>query len=109
MARFEECPTCKRPYVRRQLNQNAKMWALLHDLETQVLWHGQRLCDTEWKDLLTAGLKQQRVVPGLEGGFVVLGTSTSRMPKREMSDLVDLITMFGDQRGVKWTATQRDA
>ena len=39
----------------------------------------------------------------MEGGFVVLGTSTSTMSKREKSALIDLIKLFGDQRGVKWT------
>lgn len=102
MPRLEACPTCGRPYTVRTLTQNAKMWALLHDLEKQVLWHGQKLIDTEWKDLLTAGLKQQKVIPGMEGGFVVLGTSTSTMSKREKSALIDLIKLFGDQRGVKW-------
>ena len=35
------------------------------------------------------------VVPGMEGGFVVLGSKTSHMSKRELSDLIELIYAFG--------------
>lgn len=36
-------------------------------------------------------------------GFVVLGQSTSKMGKREFSDLVELIYSFGAERNVIWT------
>ena len=78
------------------------MWALLGELSEQVEWHGQYLTPENWKDVLTAGLKRQQVVPGIEGGFVVLGTSTRRMTKAEMSELVDFIYAFGAQRGVNF-------
>lgn len=88
---------------RRSLQQNALMWALLTDLAHQMVWHGQRLTAENWKDMLTASLKQQQVVPGIEGGFVVLGTSTRRMSKPEMAELIDLIYAFGTERGVKFS------
>jgi hypothetical protein len=84
----------------RSLDQNAKLWACLSDLASQVVWHGQRLEAPEWKDVMTAALKRQKVVPGLEGGFVVLGSSTSRMGKAELSELIDLIHAFGAQHDV---------
>jgi hypothetical protein len=84
----------------RSGEQNAKLWALLGELAAQVNWHGQRLTDAEWKDVLTAGLKRQKVVPGIDGGFVVLGSSTSRMTKPELSELIELIYAFGAQQGV---------
>ena len=84
----------------RSLDQNAKLWACLSDLASQVVWHGQRLEASEWKDVMTAALKRQKVVPSLEGGFVVLGSSTSRMGKAELSELIDLIHAFGAQHDV---------
>lgn len=36
-------------------------------------------------------------------GFVVLGQSTSKMSKREFSDLVELIMCFGANHNVEWT------
>jgi hypothetical protein len=80
--------------------QNKLLWALLGDVSRQVVWHGQKLESGEWKDVFTAALKRQKVVPGLEGGFVVLGTSTSRMTKQELSELVELILAFGAERDV---------
>lgn len=54
----------------------------------------------EWKDVFTAGLKRQRVVPGLDGGFVVLGARTSEMSKEEMAQLQELIEAFAVERDV---------
>lgn len=84
----------------RTLEQNARMWAMLTDLSRQVVWHGQQLTAENWKDVMTAALKRQQVVPGVDGGFVVLGTSTRRMTKGEMAELIELITAFGVQHGV---------
>ena len=81
----------------RSLEQNAKMWAMLHEVSLQVDWYGQKLTDHEWKDVFSAALKRQKVVPGLDGGFVVCGQSTSRMSKREMADMITLMHAFGSE------------
>jgi hypothetical protein len=88
---------------KRSLQQNALMWALLSDLADQVDWHGLQLTAENWKDMCTAAIKKQQVVPGLDGGFVVLGTSTSKMSKLEMNELIEFIYAFGAQHGVKFT------
>jgi hypothetical protein len=98
----DRCPTCQRP-MKRTLDQNARMWAMLHKLEP-IDWYGQKLHDYEWKDVLTAALKKQTAVPGIDGGFVILGAHTSEMNKREMSDLMELIAAFGSERGVEFDA-----
>lgn len=90
---------------KRSHEQNALLWSVLTDLSKQVLWHGEKLTKDEYKDLLTAGLKKQRAIPGIDGGFVVLGTSTSKMTKQEMTDLITLAHAFGDEREVKWSPT----
>lgn len=90
---------------KRSQEQNALMWSVLTDLSKQVPWHGEKLTKEEYKDLLTAGLKKQRAIPGIDGGFVVLGTSTSKMTKQEMTDLITLAHAFGDEREVKWSPT----
>lgn len=90
---------------KRSLDQNALFWSVLTDLSKQVKWYEQTLTKEEFKDLLTAGLKKQKAVPGIDGGFVMLGTSTSAMTKEEMSDLITLAHAFGDERGVKWSPT----
>jgi hypothetical protein len=80
------------------------MWANLEDIAQQVVWYGVKLTKDEWKDVLTAALKKQKVVPGLEGGFVVIGARTSKMTVPEMTELIELSTAFGTQQGVKFRA-----
>lgn len=88
----------------RNLEQNALMWALLTDVANQVEWHGIKLSPEEYKDLLSAGLVKSKVVPNIEGnGFVILGQRTSKMTKREFSDLIELIRAFGAEHGVRWS------
>lgn len=91
-------------YPTRKLEQNAKMWAMLSDLEQQTHWHGNTLVAEEWKDLLSAGLVQSKVVPNLTGnGFVILGQRTSRLSKSKFAALIELIYAFGTERGVVWS------
>jgi len=93
--------TIKEP--KRSLEANAALWAALTDISKQVDWYGNKLTKEEWKDVLSASLKRQKVVPSIDGGFVVMGMSTSRMSKAELSDLLELIKMFGSNQGVKWS------
>lgn len=86
----------------RNLEQNALLWALLTDVSEQVDWYGNKLSNENWKDVFTASLKRQKVVPGLDGGFVVCGQSTSKMSKSEFSELCELILAFGADNGVRF-------
>lgn len=88
----------------RSLMQNSRLWALLADVSNQVIWHGRKLDTESWKHIFSSSLKKMDVVPNLEGtGFVALGLSTSKMNKKELSDLMELISAFGSQHGVIWT------
>ena len=87
---------------KRSLDQNKKMWALLGEVSEQVVWHGLKLTPENWKDIFTASLRKQQVVPGIDGSFVVLGASTSKMTKLELSDLIELIYAFGAEKEVKF-------
>lgn len=84
----------------RSLAQNRRLWAMLTDISEQVNWYGQKLTPDEWKDVMSAALKKQKVVPGIDGGFVVLGLRTSKMTKAEMTELQELMAAFGAERGV---------
>lgn len=97
----EECqPT-------RTLEQNSKLWAVLTDIAKQVKWHVdgkiQLIEPEDWKTILTAGLKKsQRIAAGVEGGFVMLGSRTSRMKVGEMIELIEFAQWFGAEHNVKW-------
>lgn len=84
--------------------QNRRLWSMLADISKQVDWHGHKLTSEEWKDVFSAALKRTKVVPGLDGGFVVCGQSTSRMTKAEMCELQTLMEAFGAQHGVQFKA-----
>lgn len=111
---------------KRSLEQNALLWAVLHDLTEQVGWRKERIRGNEllragayvafadepaarklspeiFKDLLTAALKSPQMYRGIDGGLVAIGLSTSRMSKRQMSELIELAFAFGADKGVVFT------
>jgi hypothetical protein len=94
----------------RTLDQNALLWSCLTDIAKQVQWpvngRHEYLTADEWKAIFSASLKQeQRMAMGLQGGFVMLGERTSRMSIKQMTELIDLIHAFGNERGVQWSQT----
>lgn len=98
----------RRPGKKRSLSQNAKLWPMLTDIALQVQWPVdgamQSLAPEDWKDILTSGVrKEQRVAQGIEGGFVMLGSRTSKMRKKEFAELIEFIYWFGSERGVQWS------
>lgn len=95
---------------RRSLAQNDRLWACLGDIAKQVDWYGRKLSSEDWKHIFSSSLRKLEVVPNLDGtGFVALGLSTSRMSKRELSDLMELISAFGAERNVVWSEPERQA
>ena len=92
----------------RTVDQNKRMWGLLHDIEKQLKWpvngYEDYITADDWKDIVTAGMtKHQRVAQGIEGGWVLLGQRTHKLKKPEMSELIDYILAFGNQKGINWT------
>lgn len=91
----------------RTTEQNSRLWALLTDVSRQVQWPVdgklQTLTPEEWKDIFTAShTKGQRVAQGIEGGFVMLGSHTSRMSVGDMIDLQTIIEAFGVEHDVRF-------
>ena len=92
---------------RRNNDQNALMWVLLEAFSRQLVWpiNGsmQRLTAEDWKDLMTAGFRQEqpRLAMGLRGGVVMMGCSTRKMGKREMADFITFIMSEAADRGVQ--------
>jgi hypothetical protein len=96
--------------VKRSLEQNDKMWAMLTDVATQLLWHGKRMTPDDWKLVfLDSMTRELRIVPNIDGtGFVNLGRSSSDLSKAEMSDLIEIILAFGAKHGVRFHDEQAD-
>jgi hypothetical protein len=87
----------------RTEEQNDKQWPMLRDISTQVEWFGQKHSPEDWKDILSAAWKGQKLVPGVNGGFVALGVRTSRISKEEFSEYIESIYAFGAERSVVWS------
>lgn len=92
---------------KRSIGQNAHIHALCTDVAMQVEWSGARRDVEAWKDIFTAALRSANhsldVVPGINGGFVLLGMHTSSMNKEEASELIDLILAFGAEHRVTFS------
>ena len=93
----------------RSSAQNRRLWSLLADIAGQVVWHGQKMQPEDWKHIFSASLKRTRVCPGIDGGFVVLGQSTSQMTRAEMSEMQELIEAFGAQHDVRFSAPEYES
>lgn len=93
---------------RRTIEQNDKLWAMLSDVARQIKWHGLTLSTNDWKLIFLDSLKREnRLVPNIDNtGFVNLGRSSSDLSKAEMTDLIELILMFGANHGVVWSDPQ---
>jgi hypothetical protein len=87
----------------RNNEQNKKGWAMYGDLANQLDWYGEKLTPEQWKELLSHDWQAQKIVPAISGGFCALGVRTSRLKKREMAELIELVYAFGASNGVKWS------
>lgn len=88
----------------RNMDQNAKMWALLSDVSRSKP-EGRRWTPETWKAAFMHVLGHQvQFCEGLDGsGPFPLGFRSSRLTVRQMADLITAIIEYGDRHGVKWT------
>ena len=93
----------------RSLEQNSAQWPILEAFSRQLKWpvNGEfvHMAKEEWKDVLTAAFKQERVrmAMGLDGGVVMLGQRTRDFAKPEFSDWLDFLHATAAIRGVSLT------
>jgi hypothetical protein len=88
----------------RTLAQNDKLQATIRDIARQVEWHGQKLSVDDWRAMIVASYRKgQRAVPGIDGGFVVLGASSKDLSVTECSDVIEVAHAFGAEHGVIWS------
>lgn len=88
--------------AKRSTEQSDRMWAMLTDVSRQATLGGAKYIPEDWKCIFMAQLgHESRFLPRLEGaGFTPVGFRSSKLSKREMSDLMDLIEAWGNQHGV---------
>lgn len=89
----------------RSAEQNDKFQAMCGDISKSVEWVGQKLSKDDWRHIFVAAVKKQRVVPGINGELVVLGSSSRKLSTEEASDMIEMMYAFGAEHGVEWTET----
>lgn len=88
----------------RSLEQNSKMWALLGEVSRQISHGGRRYEPDQWKALFLHALGEEtEFLPSLNGKtFVPYNGRSSKLSRKEMSELIEFIIAWGTQRGVKF-------
>ena len=88
----------------RNLDQNAKMWAMLSDV-SRAKPEGRHWTPETWKCAFMHSLGHQvKFCEGLDGsGPFPLGFHSSRLTVRQMADLITVIQEYGDRHGVRWS------
>lgn len=88
----------------RNLDQNAKMWAMLSDV-SRAKPEGRMWPPETWKAAFMHSLGHQvQFADGLDGsGPFPIGFRTSRLTVRQMADLITVIAEYGDRHGVRWS------
>lgn len=83
----------------RNLEQNAKLHALLTDISKQVPYGGKMRPMETWKAIMVsahaiATSEPTEIVAGLEGEFLNLRESTAKMSVARMSSLIEYATAW---------------
>ena len=109
---IDKCPRCGETLRQRSSEQNAALHAIISDIASQKQWAGQWLDVETWKRLLVAAWARatgERVsmYPALDGhGIEVLYRKTSRLSKQEASELLEFVTAWAVDQGVKMSAPE---
>lgn len=93
---------CRVEPPKRTLDQNDKLWAMLTDVSVSKP-NGRRMTPDQWKCVFMQACGWEvQFLEGLDGQPFPAGFRSSRMTKRQMSDLIEFIQSWGDQNGVRW-------
>ena len=111
---IKELPTDdKKPLVvkiqpmTRSLEQNSKLHALLSDISKQCEFNGEKRDIDTWKMIMVSAHKiatggKAEMVIGLEGEVINLRESTAQMSVQRLASLIEYITSWGVQNGVRF-------
>lgn len=93
--------------------QRAKFHAMVRDISNQVVWAEEYMTEEEWKRLFLGAAYGQRPMPNPfdpHAPFVIVNNERVRgMKKMTMAELITMVEVFGQERGVKWSEEQAAA
>lgn len=89
---------------KRNEAQNAKMWAMIHDIIKQQDKHGRKLTPDDWKCVFMRECDHEvRFVMGLDNEHFPVGFSSSKMSSEQMGNVITYIVQWGDEAGIVWS------
>lgn len=103
------CPECGARIEVRTQGQNGAFHALCSEIDTQLDWprgSGNKIGVLPWKRLLISGWEKAHgrpaeFFPAIDGkGFDVVYRRSSRLSKKEMSDLIQFGSAWASENGV---------
>ena len=92
----------------RSLDQNSRFWAMLTDCAVQGRINDRRYNTEAWKLMFLHAYAEERGIeikylPALNrAGMVPCGRSSSDLSVTEMSELMDFISAWGAENGIKF-------
>ncbi len=86
---------------KRRDKQNNLMWMWLTIISNKLEWHGQYWTPEQWKDNLMHAYKGGCFMPGIEGGMVPIGNSSSAMGVKEFAEFLDCIHALAAREGIE--------
>lgn len=88
----------------RTLDQNARLWPMLADLQQQVAELSSYSTEDIKLMFLNALGVEMRFLPTLEGqGMFPVGLRSSTLTREQFSGLIELLFEYGARKGVKWS------
>lgn len=91
----------------RSLDQNSRFWAMLTDCAVQGRINGRRFNTEDWKTMFMTAYAEERGIeirhlPALNrAGMIPCGRSSSDLSVQEMSELMEWISAWGAENGIK--------
>jgi hypothetical protein len=92
--------------VTRGLNANALLHSIIFQMASQLEWAGEKRDEEVWKRLLVAAWCRTKgepieILPAIDGnGVDIVPTRTSKLSKKDCSDLIEYIYAYGAENGI---------
>lgn len=92
----------------RSLDQNSRFWAMLTDCAVQGRINDRRFNTEDWKTMFMTAYAEERGIeirhlPALNrAGMIPSGRSSSDLSVHEMSELMEWISAWGAENGIKF-------
>ena len=91
----------------RSAEANARLHAMISDVAAQIEYMGKKRSVEFWKGLFVSGWEiateqKPEIVAGIEGEFINIRQSTTKLSGRKMADLMQYIEAYGVSNGVRF-------